>query len=62
MEITLIDGMKAEAWIYPAESYCSPFRVRIIRRGFIIGSGNSITAAVNDVNTRLSIMAKREAD
>jgi hypothetical protein len=54
MELTLVDGKKAEFWREPAlENTYSQFRVRVFRNGRLIGNGATITAAEKDVNDRL---------
>jgi hypothetical protein len=56
MELTLVDGKKAEFWREPGANRYSPFRVRVFRHGFCIGNGVTITAAENDANARLTKM------
>jgi hypothetical protein len=54
MELTLVDGKKAEFWREPGlQNTYSPFRVRVFRNGLCIGNGATITAAEKDVNDRL---------
>ena len=54
MELTLVDGKKAEFWREPAlRNTYSPFRVRVFRNGRLIGNGPTISSAEKDVNSRL---------
>jgi hypothetical protein len=53
MELTLVDGRKAEFWTEPGASRYSKFRVRVFRNGLVIGSGYTITDAENDANKRI---------
>ena len=59
MELTLVDGRKAEFWRDPSESRYSKFRVRVFRNGLVIGNGYTITDAENDVNARILKMQNR---
>ena len=60
MELTLVDGRKAEFWTNPGENRYSKFRVAVLRNGMRIGSGYTITDAEKDANARILRMQLRK--